>query len=215
MTKNSEIESLEIFPHQNLSRLASTFFCADTESLAKKLLGKLIVRKIQYETLIGMIVETEAYTQDDPASHSFKGIRNSNSMMFQSAGFLYVYTIYGTNFCSNIVSEKEGVGAAVLIRGVEPIQGFNLMKEYRLKSSKSKSLKDKDITNGPGKFCVAFSIDKSLNGTSLIESESIYLTQFKDLEDSEIVTTTRIGVTQGSELMRRFYIRENKFVSKK
>ncbi|MBE2280471.1 MAG: DNA-3-methyladenine glycosylase [Ignavibacteriaceae bacterium] len=203
-----------MFPHQNLSRLSSDFYSNETETLAKKLLGKLIVKNVDGQTLSGMIVETEAYTQDDPASHSFKGIRNSNSMMFQNAGYLYVYTIYGRYFCGNIVSESEGVGAAVLIRGVEPIQGFSLMKENRIITSISKQLKEKDITNGPSKFCAAFNIDKSLNGTNLIESESIYLTQFKEFADSEIVITTRIGVHQGSEKLRRYYVRGNKFVSK-
>src|SRR5207237_9794722 len=96
--------------------------------VARDLLGRLLVRQLPRTTLVGRIVECEAYQEDDPASHSFRGLTNRTEVMFGSAGRLYVYFTYGMHFCMNVVTGREGEGSAVLLRGVEPVGGLEEMR---------------------------------------------------------------------------------------
>ncbi len=173
---------------------------------AKRLLGCEIVRVIDGQVLRGRIVETEAYDQTDPASHTYTGRSIRNEAAFRSAGYAYIYHIYGLHNCLNIVTGGEIAGAAVLIRALEPLQGFEYMEERRRQTGKN-------LTNGPGKLCQAFSITRELNGHDLLRPP-LQLLQEPALPSNEIVVTTRIGITKAADELRRFYIKANPYVSK-
>ena len=178
------------------------FFNQPTVDLAKALLGKTLV----FGDLQGIIVETEAYLyKDDPGCHASRGMTMRNAPMFGPAGRTYVYLIYGMYHCLNIVSGKKGEGEAVLIRALEPVQGIALMQRRR------KTKKIENLCSGPGKLTQAFGITKKHNNLSLLDGKmSVYNSRTKP----EICTTTRIGLSEGKELELRFYIKDNKFVSK-
>tara|TARA_Y100000310_G_C20691915_1_gene822847 strand:+ start:1642 stop:2181 length:540 start_codon:yes stop_codon:yes gene_type:complete len=176
-----------------------------TINVAKDLLGMYLVHESEEGKTVGKIVETEAYHhENDPGSHSYKGKTKRNAQMFGEAGKAYVYLIYGIYHCFNVVTNKEGLGEAVLIRALEPVEGVELMQKRRGREDQ--------LCNGPGKLCIAMALDKSHNGLDLKNSK-LYIEKKK--EKFEIVTSTRIGLSQGSELPYRFYIKGNKFVSKK
>lgn len=155
-------------------------------------------------------MEVEAYKGNiDKASHSFKGKTLRNKTMFEEGGRLYVYLIYGIHFCANIVTGKNGIGDAILIRAVEPISGTDFMQKNRASTNKLNNL-----TNGPAKFCSAFGINKSHDGTDL-SGNIIYLTYGEKINRTQIVETTRVGITKSIELKWRYFIEDNKFVSRK
>lgn len=194
----------------NYRRVTPDFFIGPTEEVAKKLLGKILVRNIKDKILSGKIVETEAYLdENDLASHSAVGITERNKVMFGEAGLAYVYFTYGMHYCFNVVTGEEGKGSAVLIRALEPIDGIELMKKFRHKEDIH------ILTNGPAKLCQALKIDKKLNGIDLKKSNEIYIAEPDVKENFEIVVSKRIGIEKSKDLPLRFYIKENKFVSKK
>jgi DNA-3-methyladenine glycosylase len=182
--------------------LGKNFFNQPTINLAKALLGKILV----FGDLRGIIVETEAYLyRDDPGCHANRGQTSRNSPMFGPAGHAYVYLIYGMYHCLNIVSGKKGEGEAVLIRALEPVQGIPVMQKRR------KTKKIENLCNGPGKLTQAFGITRKHNNSSLLEGDlRIYNSRSKPV----ICTSARIGLSAGKELELRFYIKENRFVSK-
>lgn len=181
-----------------------------TEEVAKSLLGMYLIRKTPKGKMIGRIVETEAYISKDPASHAFKGKTKRNSPMFGKAGTAYIYHIYGMYNCLNVVTEKENVGEAVLIRALEPLKGIKIMQENR----KIKEIKQ--LTNGPGKLCISMSINRELNNINLIDPKSPLKIEIpRDYHaKKEIMITKRIGITKGKEQDLRFYIEDNPFISK-
>lgn len=189
-------------------KLDLNFYLQPTLKVAKNLLGKIVVRKIGKNILAGKIVETEAYIgENDPACHAFGGMTPRNKIMYLQGGHAYVYFTYGMHYCFNVVTEREGFPSAVLIRAVEPIEGIELMKKLR---------QTKDIynlTNGPAKFCQAFKIDKSLNGTSLLGDE-IFIIESNDNLNLKIGRSSRIGIKSGLDKKWRFFIIGNPFVSK-
>jgi DNA-3-methyladenine glycosylase len=178
------------------------------EDVAKRLLGCVLERKIDGRTVRVRIVETEAYDQTDAASHSYKGRTQRTDIMFGPAGFLYVYFTYGMHYCCNIVVGEEGYGAAVLIRAVEPLNGEDILATRR--GSKT----GVELTNGPAKLCQALAIDKTMNGHNL-RQEPLKLIIQPETPKDDIVTTTRIGISQEKHLLRRFYVKENRYVSVK
>jgi DNA-3-methyladenine glycosylase len=182
--------------------LGKKFFNQPTVDLAQALLGKYLV----FGGLKGIIVETEAYLyKDDPGCHASRGLTPRNTPMFGPAGNIYVYLIYGMYHCLNVVSGKTGEGEAVLIRALEPIDGIPLMRKRR------KTNKTENLCSGPGKLTQAFGITRKHNNLSLIDGPiQIHDSKIKP----EIITSTRIGLTAGKELELRFYIKENRFVSK-
>jgi DNA-3-methyladenine glycosylase len=193
--------------------LSESFYQQPTLSLAQALLGMHLVRRCRGETLRGRIVEVEAYHQDnDPAAHSFRGKTERNAVMFGPPGHLYVYFIYGVHYCMNVVTEAEGVGAAVLIRGIEPLAGHDFMQRQR-----GEKIKGRQLTNGPGKCCQAFDIGPKQNGINLV-SDELFLENPEDgnlLSDSEsLATSPRIGISKAIELLWRFYLEGNPYVSK-
>ena len=186
----------------------------DTLSIAKNLLGYTFIHESEEGKTAGIIVETEAYLQDDPACHAYRKKSVRNAPMFGKAGTIYVYQIYGMHFCVNISTNQEDVGEAVLIRALEPTEGLDLMEERRLKLSKLTQMKPKDLCSGPGKLVQAMGINKNMNDWHILDSGLKIVPPKIQITDNEIITTTRIGITQGVDLLYRFYIKGNKFVSK-
>ena len=174
---------------------------------AQRLLGCELVREIGGKTIRVRIVETEAYDQTDAASHSYKGRTARTEVMFGPAGHLYVYFTYGMHFCCNIVVGEAGYSAAVLVRAVEPIEGEEIMRGLRDKPGVA-------LSNGPAKLCQALQIDTDLNGHNMTKSP-LKLIEQPTVAPADIVTTTRIGISQAKEEPWRFYIRDNAYISKR
>jgi len=202
-----------------LKPLSRSFYLRPTLQVAQELLGTHLIRRIGKNLLIGKIVEVEAYRSNDPASHSFRGKTNRNSVMFCEGGHLYVYFTYGMHFCANIVTGQNGIGEAVLIRAVEPLVGIDMMRINRYGSNKSlilTSLNRKsliNLTNGPAKFCQAFGIARQENGMDLLNSE-ISITEGESVPLKLIKRSIRIGIQQGVEKKWRFFIKGNPWVSR-
>jgi len=197
------------------NKLSIDFYLRNVTTVAKDLLGKIIVHAHNDKVLSAKIVEVEAYQgENDKASHSYGGISERNKVMFDAGGKLYVYLIYGIYYCANVVTGKAGRGDAVLIRAVEPIDGIDLMFNNRKKKVRKSSLSKQQLTNGPAKLCEAFNISKEHNGLSL-NGNKVFLLNNKTIEDKKIKTTTRIGISKSKELKWRFYLKDNIFVSHK
>lgn len=204
-------------------RLNKDFFNRDTLIVAKELLGKILVRKIDGVILKGKIVETEAYIGAiDKASHAYGGKRtNRTETLYAEPGTVYVFSIYGMYYCLNLISEEKDVAAGVLIRGIEPLEGIEKMSQLRYKKNYEElsSYEKKNFSNGPSKLCMALGIDKRDNCINTISSEELYVEE--DLLNKEafsIVESKRIGIDYAEEakdFLWRFYIKDNKFISKK
>ena len=165
--------------------------------------------------LAGKIVEVEAYDGSvDQAAHTFIGKTKRNEIMFGEGGFLYVYFTYGAHYCSNIVTGKEGQGTAVLIRAIEPLYGIEQMIKNRFTRDLKNDKEKLNLTNGPGKICQAFKINKDNYGADLTGNQ-IFLIDQAIVKNKDIVVSTRIGITKSVELPWRFYIKDNPWVSKK
>jgi DNA-3-methyladenine glycosylase len=194
--------------------LAQTFYTQETTLVARQLLGCFLVHLDDDETTIGKIVETEAYLWDDPASHAFGGQTRRNSVMFGPAGHAYIYLIYGMHHCVNAVTGPEGRGEAVLIRALEPVQGIASMQKRR------RTEKIVSLCNGPAKLTEALALPLSFNGVPLFKGslqiwspDSLPAAPFEEITD--IVETTRVGITKAKERPLRFYLKNNRFVSQK
>jgi DNA-3-methyladenine glycosylase len=201
--------------------LNKEFYKQGALTLAKELLGKVIVRTVDDITLRAKIVETEAYIGEiDKASHAYNGRRTERTEpLFREGGIAYVYFIYGKYYCFNVISGLEDKGEGVLIRALEPLNEFDYISKKRFNQSYEElsEAKKKAITNGPSKLCLAFSIDKSDNYKKLYEKGDFYIEDSKD-EKISIVETTRIGIDYAEEAINfpwRFYIKDNKYISKK
>jgi len=185
------------------SRIPKTFFAVPTVQLAKDLLGCVLMRETETGRMAGTIVETEAYTEDDAASHSFGGRRTKrNAMMFASAGHAYVYVSYGIHHCLNIVSESMGQGCAVLIRAVMPTEGIAQMRKNR------GDVSDTLLTNGPGKLCQAFGITGEHNGIDMTDAGSPLYVVPREEKAISIRATPRIGITKAKSKKYRFLRKE-------
>jgi DNA-3-methyladenine glycosylase len=186
--------------------LQRSYFSRETDVVARDLLGKLLLRRLFANLLGGIIVETEAYFgKDDPASRAFQGLKNYNKVMFEHPGRLFIYNVH-RYWMLNIIAHREGVGG-ILIRAIEPTIGIDIMKQHR----SVKSIKE--LTNGPGKLTLALNVDKSLNGSDVTSLDSPIYVLDNDNE-YDICTSNRIGVTKDLNQHLRFFIKNNKFVSK-
>jgi len=192
-----------------MRRFPPSFFLRPTLDVARDLLGARLTTTIRGVKTSGRIVEVEAYYgPTDPASHSYRGETPRNAPMFGPGGLCYVYLIYGLHHCVNVVTEKAGVGAAVLIRALEPVEGIAAMGRRR------KSDDSAHLTNGPARLCEALKITRALSGHDLLRSGLIKLTPDEDIPDRAVGRSTRIGISKGKELDWRFFIRGNDWVSK-
>ena len=193
-----------------LKKLPRSFYLRPTLAIAGNLLGKYLCRRRGKQVLSGRIVEVEAYLgEKDPASHAYRGLSRRNEVMFRKGGHLYVYFTYGMHFCSNVVTEEEGIGHAVLLRAVEPVGGIEVMVRNRRKGTVSLI----DLTNGPAKLCQAFGITRSENGTDLCGSEIWIAKDVRARKAVRMERSSRIGISEGKQYRWRFYVRESLFVS--
>ncbi|MBF8294823.1 MAG: 3-Methyladenine glycosylase [Bacteroidetes bacterium] len=229
--------------NRQLRKLPRSFYLRPTLTVAKDLLGKYLVRQYKGRTLVGKIVEAEAYRgAHDPASHAYRGRTKRNDAMFREGGHLYVYFTYGMHFCVNVVTGKAGTGEAVLIRAIEPLKGIDVMMKNRLTArSHKKQLRDValsgippqsgilssgtngthvtihpppvNLTNGPAKLCEALAIRRGENAIDLLGAE-IYFLNSPALPSSKVGRSARIGIAMGKEKQWRFYIRGNPWVSR-
>lgn len=186
-------------------RLTRSFFTRPTLTVAKELLGKFLVYSTPDGRLSGEIHEVEAYMQDDPASHSFRGKSVRNSSMFREGGHVYVYFTYGMYFCMNIVTESEGYGSGILIRSVIPVEGIEIMKRNRnRKEQDSGKNAFKGLTDGPGKLCQAFGITRVMDGLDAVTSDVLWL-EDRGIRIAKYARTPRIGIRVGTEKLWRFH----------
>lgn len=196
------------FVRRPMERLSRPFFEGHTVDVARRLLGKRLVRVIEGKRLSGIIVEVEAYRgTDDPASHAYKGKTARNEAMFGEAGHAYVYFTYGFHHCLNIVTEPAGVPGAVLIRALEPLEGVGLMMKNR------GIRRIAETTSGPGKLTQAMRIDRDLNCEDVVTSRKLYLTTGR-VKAFVTVQSGRIGIERGAERKWRFFVEDNVFVSR-
>ncbi|MDB5162727.1 MAG: DNA-3-methyladenine glycosylase [Candidatus Saccharibacteria bacterium] len=189
-----------------MNKLLSVFLQKPAYEVAPLLLGCILEREIDGKKMRVRIVETEAYDETDAASHSYKGQTSRTEIMFGEAGYLYVYFTYGMHYCCNVVTGKKGDGSAVLIRAVEPVEGEECMRELR-------NVEGIQLTNGPAKLCKALAIDKRLNGHDLTEAPLKLIIQ-KPAEASKIIQTKRVGISHAKDILWRFYLSGNRYVSK-
>jgi DNA-3-methyladenine glycosylase len=192
--------------------LAESFYKRATERVAKDLVGKVLVRRVavggRQVRLSGVIIETEAYGHgNDPASHAHRGRTARNAVMFGQVGRAYVYFSYGSHYCVNVSARLQSAPAgAVLIRGIEPVEGTDAMRKFR---------NTDDIyvlASGPGRLTQAMCITRSHNGLDMTTCSGLWIEQG---ERREVVATPRIGISKAADRNWRFVDPESRFASRK
>ncbi len=196
-----------------MSNLPREFYARPTLTVARDLLGRVLVRRLDGECLSGRIVEVEAYIGEaDQASHARVGRTARNAAMYGPPGHAYVYLIYGVHYCLNLVTEDDGFPAAVLVRALEPLAGVEWMRGRR------GDRPDTALTSGPGKLCQALAIDRRFDGADLCAAEGLlWVEDGLPLGDAEVSSGPRIGV-RGDEQARgvpwRFVVRDSRCLSR-
>jgi DNA-3-methyladenine glycosylase len=193
--------------------LPRSFYFDPPEVVARRLLGKVLVRRHEGRRLAGRIVEAEAYRGlDDPASHSFVGKTARNAVLFGPPGFAYVYFIYGMHFCMNISCEPESQPGGILLRALEPLEGLATMAALRgLPANANPRL----LTSGPGRLCEALGITRPLhNGMDLTRPRSELRIEDDGFVAGSIDASPRIGIRKAADLPLRFTLAGNRFVSR-
>ena len=190
-------------------RVPRSFFLRPTPVVARDLLGRVLVHDSPEGPTAGIVVETEAYLRDDPASHSFRGRTPRNASMFGPPGRAYVYLVYGLHRCLNVVTAPAGIGEAVLLRALEPIDSLDLMRLRR------GSVRDRDLCNGPGKLVQAMGIGLAHDGVDFMRGPIRFLEpEVRSRVRASVVRGARVGITRGTDLPLRFHLRESGFVSR-
>ena len=191
--------------------LQADFYARDTVVVARELLGKVLVHETAEGTTSGIIVETEAYMQDDPACHAYRGKTPRNETMFGEPGKAYVYLIYGIHHCFNAVTREEGKGEAVLVRALCPLRGEELMRRRRKTTCPSHRL-----ASGPGNLCRVMGITRDQDGVSLQESPLYVISDNVAVSSDDVAEKTRIGLSVAEDRMLRFYLSNyQKYVSRR
>jgi DNA-3-methyladenine glycosylase len=178
----------------------------DTAALARYLIGKILVRELPEGVVSGRIVETEAYVVGDAAGHAYRGVTPRNRSLFLERGHAYVYLAYGSSYMLNVSSEMPGIGAGVLIRAIEPLEGIPIMQLNRGVERLP------DLTRGPGRLAAALRIDRRLDGLDLCREGPLWLGR-DDHEPGQIAQSMRIGVARNADRLLRFYLSDSAFVS--
>jgi DNA-3-methyladenine glycosylase len=186
--------------------LARSDLPVDTATLARYLIGKLVVRELPEGIVGGRIVETEAYVVGDAAGHGYRGMTRSNRVLFQEHGHAHIYLAYGVSYMLNVSSEMAGVGAGVLLRAIEPLEGISIMQANRGVE------RLRDLTRGPGRLTAALRIDLQFDGLDLCRKRPLWLGG-DNYEAGEIARSVRIGITRDADRPLRFYLRGSLFVS--
>jgi DNA-3-methyladenine glycosylase len=190
-------------------RLPRSFFARPSPEVGPDLLGRILVRKVGDGTLLtARIVEAEAYQEDDPASHSFRGRTNRTEVMFGPPGHAYVYFTYGMHHCMNVVTGSTGEGSAVLLRAAEPLEGLEEMARRRGTNE------PRALCSGPGRLCQALGIDRAENGLDLVRGRLLWLLEGAPVAPSTISVGPRVGITSGTERPWRFSVQGDRFVSR-
>jgi DNA-3-methyladenine glycosylase len=185
-------------------RLDQDFYARSVHDVARDLIGCVV----RHGETAGRIVETESYHMDEPACHAYAGLTERTSTLFGPPGNAYVYFSYGIHSLLNAVAEAEGVGAAVLIRALEPVDGIDVMRERR------RVARDEDLCNGPGKLTQALDIGLSLNGSSLTNGPIEVLSREPGSQEPRVVIGERIGITKAADLPWRFCDADSRHVSR-
>jgi DNA-3-methyladenine glycosylase len=183
--------------------LPAVFYDRDPRQVAVDLLGCVLVHETPEGIVSGVIVETEAYRPEDPACHAYNGPTMRNRNIFGRPGLAYVYISYGVHNLLNAVCEGEGVGSAVLIRALRPLEGLEIMHERRKRSA--------HLCDGPGRLTQALGVELSQDGSELTD-EPLYIS-WGAAPEGELVATTRIGISRGTELPWRYLVEHEKCVS--
>jgi len=187
---------------------------SDVLKIARDLLGKLLVVPTSSRKRVsGMIVEVEAYRgPEDRASHAYGGRRTKRTeTMYQAGGLAYVYFVYGMYYQFNVVSNVQDVPHAILVRALQPVEGIELMRKRRHTHA------DHNLTSGPGKLCIAMGIDRSLDRADLL-GKHVWIEEYETVNPRQIAKGPRIGIDYAEEWVTkpwRFWIRDNKYVSRK
>ena len=189
-----------------MTPLTRTELPVDTETLARFLIGKVVVRETPDGMISGRIVETEAYIIGDAASHTFRGPTPRTRPMFLERGHAYIYLNYGVSWMLNVSSEVEGIGAGVLVRALEPLEGIALMQAHR------RTEKLRDLARGPGRLTQALQIGPWADGMDLCAEGPLWLAHDGD-EPADIGQGVRIGITKDADRPLRFYLRGSPFLS--
>lgn len=201
-------------PQVKAAKLSREFYRrSDVLTVSKELLGKLlVVPGSDGKRISGKIVEVEAYRgPEDRASHAYGGRRTKRTeTMYNPGGVAYVYFVYGMYYQFNVVSGVEDIPHAILVRALEPVEGLDIMRARR------HSHPDHNLTNGPGKLCIAMGIDRHLDGADLL-GDRVWLEDFEKISPRRIARGPRIGIDYAEEWITkpwRFWIRDNRFVSR-
>ncbi len=189
-----------------IRRLRRTELPPGTVALARFLIGRVVVQDLPAGRLSGRIVETEAYPPGDPAGHHFRGPTPRIRSMYLDPGHAYIFFNYGAHFMLNVVSERAGIAAAILIRALEPLEGIELMQRHR------KTTRLLDLTRGPGRLAAALQINRRHDGLDLCAPGSLWLGETSH-PIGPIGKAVRIGITRAADQLLRFYERGNPFVS--
>jgi DNA-3-methyladenine glycosylase len=191
--------------------LARSELPVDTAALARFLVGKLLVRELPEGVASGRIVETEAYSIGDAAGHAYRGMTPRNRALFLERGHAYVYLAYGISFMLNVSSETKGIGAGILIRALEPLEGITIMANNR------GTERLRDLMRGPGRLAQALRIDRSLDGVNLCRKGPLWLARdghgASEIGKGKIGESVRIGISRDADRVLRFYVRGSPFVS--
>jgi DNA-3-methyladenine glycosylase len=187
--------------------LPQKFYDRNTLAVARELLGKILVVFSDGEVTAGRIVETEAYRENDPACHAWVGKTPRNEIMFGEPGRVYVYFIYGMYEMLNLVTEAKGKPAAVLIRALEPLSGLAVMRKRR-----PHVRADRDLLNGPGRLARAMGVKMSHKGDTAFGPNVFVMND--GFKPESVTVSPRVGISCGQEHLWRFYVTENRCVSK-
>mgnify|MGYP001073619589 CR=1 FL=1 len=194
--------------------LPRKFYIRPVLTVAKDLLGKVLIRQTDKIFFAGRIVEVEAYDGNiDEAAHTFKGKTKRNEVMFNEGGYLYVYFTYGAHYCCNVVTGKKDHGSAVLIRALEPLDGIDEMIKNRFGRKLKNDKEIVNLTSGPGKVCKAFDINREHSGLDLTSSQVFIIDQPK-VEKNRVGISKRIGITKSVNLPWRFFEIGNPYLSR-
>jgi DNA-3-methyladenine glycosylase len=185
-------------------RLGRDFYARSVHTVARELVGCVV----RHGEAAGRIVETESYHMEEPACHAYAGMTERTTTLFGEPGRAYVYFSYGVHSLLNAVAEEEGVGAAVLIRALEPVDGVETMRERR------RGARDEELCSGPGKLTQALGIGLSLNGSSLVDGPIEVLAREPGSRAPRVVIGERIGITKAADLPWRFCDADSHHVSR-
>jgi DNA-3-methyladenine glycosylase len=177
--------------------------------VAPDLLGRLLVRRLPEGLVVARIVECEAYQEDDPASHSYRGLTNRTAVMFGPPGRLYVYFSYGMHFCMNVVTGDHGEGSAVLLRAAEPVEGLEAMAARRGLAS------PRLLCSGPGRLTQAFGVTRANDGLDLTTGVDLFLAPGKPIDEQDMGVSPRVGISVAREQPWRFFELRTPFVSRR